>query len=65
MWAGMDLSTTKYATRGAPHKSKMTPKTYKAYIQMHNIAYNKKLIPTLHQNEAYKYFGIQLIPSLK
>ena len=43
----------------------MTLETFKAYIQTHKIAYNRKLIPVLHQNEAYKYFGIQLIPSLK
>jgi hypothetical protein len=43
----------------------MTLETFKAYIQTHKVAYNRKLIPTLHQNEAYEYLGIQLIPSLK
>jgi hypothetical protein len=43
----------------------MTPEAFKAYIQTHKITYNNKIIPTLHQNEPYKYLGIQLIPSLK
>jgi hypothetical protein len=43
----------------------MTLETFKAHIQTYKIAYNGKLIPMLHQNEAYKYLGIQLIPSLK
>ena len=61
----MDLSISKYAITGVPKKSKIIPEIFKAYIQTHKIAYNRKLIPVLHQNEAYKYFGIQLIPSLK
>jgi hypothetical protein len=43
----------------------MISKAFKAFIQMHKITYNNKLKPTLHQNEVYKYLGIQLIPSLK
>jgi hypothetical protein len=61
----MDLSIPKCTITGVPHKSKMTPKAFKAYIQTHKITYNNKLIRILQQNEPYKYLGIQLIPSLK
>jgi hypothetical protein len=63
----MDLSIPKCATTSASNKSKLTLETFKAYIQTHRIVYNNKPIPIpiLHQNEAYKYLGIQLIPSLK
>jgi hypothetical protein len=43
----------------------MTPEAFKAYIQTHKITYNNKILPTLHQNEPFKYLGIQLISSLK
>ena len=62
---GMNLTISKCAITCAPYKSKMTIETFKAYIQIHKITYNNKIIPTLHQNEPYKYLGIQLIPSLK
>jgi hypothetical protein len=61
----MDLNIPKCAITGAPNKSKMTPETFKAYIQMHKITYNNKPIPILHQNKPYKYLSIQLIPSQK
>jgi hypothetical protein len=64
-WAGMDLSILECAITGTPYKSKMTPEAFKAYIQTHKITYNNKILPTLHQNEPFKYLGIQLISSLK
>jgi hypothetical protein len=44
----MDLNIPKCAIIGAPNKSKMTPKIFKAYIQLHKIEYNGKQIPILH-----------------
>jgi hypothetical protein len=61
----MNLSIPKCAIIAAHNKIKMTPKTFKAYIQSHKINYKNNPILELHQNEPYKYLGIQLIPSLK
>jgi hypothetical protein len=64
-WASMDLSIPKCAITGAPNKTKMAPKTFKAYMHFHRINYDNKPIPILHQNESYRYLGIQLIPLFK
>jgi hypothetical protein len=47
-WAGMDLGINKCTITGYPNKSKLSPTTFKEYIQ----------------SESYKYLGIQLVPSL-
>jgi hypothetical protein len=38
-WAGMDLGITKCAITGCPNKSKLSPTTFKAYVQSHNIQF--------------------------
>jgi hypothetical protein len=63
-WVGMDLSINKCAITRYPNKSKLTPTTFTAYIQSHNIQFRNQNLPILHQNEPYKYLGIQLVPSL-
>jgi hypothetical protein len=63
-WAGMGLGINKCAITGSPNKSKLSPTTFKAYLQSHNIQFRNQAIPILHQNESYKYLGIQLVPSL-
>jgi hypothetical protein len=60
----MGLGINKCAIRGCPNKSKLSPTTFKAYLQSHNIQFRNQAIPILYQNESYKYLGIQLIPSL-
>ena len=60
----MDLGINRCAITGCPNKSKFSPTTYKAYLQSHNIQFKNQALPTLHQNESYKYLGIQLVPSL-
>jgi hypothetical protein len=60
----MDLGINKCAITGCPNKSKLSPITFKAYIQSHNIQFRNQALPTLHQNEPYRYLGIQLVPSL-
>jgi hypothetical protein len=63
-WAGMGLGINKCAITGCPNKSKLPPATFKAYLQSHNIQFRNQALPTLHQNESYKYLGIYLVPSL-
>jgi hypothetical protein len=63
-WVGMGLSINKCAITGCPNKSKLSPTTFKAYLQSHNIQFRNQAIPILHQNEPYKYLRIQLVPSL-
>jgi hypothetical protein len=63
-WAGMGLGITKCAITGCPNKSKLPPTTFKAFLQSHNIQFKNQTLPTLDQNESYKYLGIQLVPSL-
>jgi hypothetical protein len=63
-WAGMGLGINKCAITGCPNKSKLSPTTFKAYLQSHNIQFHTQAIPILYQNEPYKYLGIQLVPSL-
>jgi hypothetical protein len=57
----MDLGVSKCAITGCPHKPRMPPETFKAYIQVHNINFCGQNIPVLHQNEPYPYLGIQMI----
>ena len=61
----MNLSISKCTIKKAPYKSNRTLEIFKAYIQSHKINYNGKKILIFHQNEPYKYLGIQLILSLK
>ena len=63
-WAGMGLGINKCAITGCPNKTKLSPTTFKAYLQSHNIKFRNQAIPILHQNESYKYLGIHLVPSL-
>jgi hypothetical protein len=60
----MDLGINKCTITGCPNKSKLSPTTFKAYLQSHNIQFRNQALPTLHQNKPYKYLGIQLVPSL-
>ena len=60
----MGLGITKCAITYCPNKSILPPITFKAYLQSHNIQFRNQALPTLHQNESYKYLGIQLVPSL-
>jgi hypothetical protein len=60
----MDLGINKCAITGCPNKSKLSPTTFKAYMQSHNIQFRNQALPILHQNEPYRYLGIQLVPSL-
>jgi hypothetical protein len=60
----MDLGINKCAITGCPNKSKLSPTTFKAYLQSHNIQFRNQALPILHQNKSYKYLGIQLVPSL-
>jgi hypothetical protein len=62
-WASMGLGIYKCAITGCPNKSKVSPTTFKAYLQSHNIQFRNQVLPILHQNEPYKYLGIQLAPS--
>jgi hypothetical protein len=63
-WVGMGLGINKCAITCCPNKSKLSPATFKAYLQSHNIQFRNQALPTLHQNESYKYLGIHLVPSL-
>jgi hypothetical protein len=63
-WAGMNLGINKCAITCCPNHSSLSPITFKALIQSHNICFQNQPIPVLHQNESYKYLGIQLVPSL-
>jgi hypothetical protein len=63
-WASMNLGINKCAITGCPNHSPLSPITFKALIQSHNICFRNQLVPILHQNESYKYLGIQLVPSL-
>jgi hypothetical protein len=60
----MNLGINKCAITGCPNRSPLSPITFKALIQSHNICFRNQPIPVLHQNESYKYLGIQLVPSL-
>lgn len=60
----MTLRINKCAIIGCFNKSKLSPITFKAYFQSHNIQFRNQVLPTLHQNEPYKYLGVQLVPSL-
>ena len=63
-WVGMGLGINKCAITGCSNKSKLSPTTFKAYLQSHNIQFHTLAIPVLRQNKPYKYLGIQLVPSL-
>ena len=60
----MGLGINKCAITRCPNKTKLSPTTFKAYLQSHNIQFRNQALPILHQNEPYKYLGIQLVPSL-
>jgi hypothetical protein len=60
----MDLGINKCAITCCPNKSKLSPTTFKAYVQSHNIQFRNQAFPILHQYESYKYLGVQLVPSL-
>jgi hypothetical protein len=60
----MDLGINKCAITGCPNKSKLSPTTFKAYVQSHNLLFRHQAFPILHHNESYKYLGVHLVPSL-
>ena len=63
-WANMGLGIYKCAITKCPNKTKLTPSTFKAYLQSHNINLCNQALPILHQNELYKCLEIQLVTSL-
>ena len=65
LWAGIGLGINKCALTGNPNRTKRNPPAFTIFLRNQNITFRNQPIPILHQNEAYKYLGIHLTPTLK
>ena len=61
----MGLGINKCAVTGNPNRTIRNPPAFTIFVRNQNITFKNQSILILHQNEAYKYLGIHLTPTLK